>query len=164
MFFPLTLVLKKDLESFEEAFLNFASERVDTYQRLQLYSGVKYDKFQDLLKALVSVEKLNTDNLHDPAAIVRLITERQLAKQKLLTTEILSSSNLLELTMANPKEMNLNILFTYTGINQNTRGGDGSYNSSQLTNNSKYIELYVGEDMDGFYSEFFNTHNIKCFA
>ena len=123
------------LESFEEAFLNFASERVDTYQRLQLYSGVKYDKFQDLLKALVSVEKLNTDNLNDPAAIVRLITERQLAKQKLLTTEILSSSNLLELTMANPKEMNLNILFTYTGINQNTRGGDGSYNSSQLTNN-----------------------------
>lgn len=149
------------LESFENAFLRFSTENVDTYEKTKQFEGIKYQNFQELLKELVSVEKLDSDDLTNFDETARLISKRQLEKQKNLTTNILSSNNLLELTMVNPKELDLNILFTYTNVGGNSRNSDGTYNSSQLTNNSKYIELFIGEDIDGYYSEFFSMSDIE---
>lgn len=149
------------LNSFEEAFIRFSSERINTYESLKQFEGITYDKFQDLLKDLVSVEKLDSDNLTNVGQVSRLIQERQLEKQKLITSKILSNNNLLELTMVNPKELDLNILYTYANLGENDRVNDGSYSTSQLTANSKYIELYIGEDIDGYYSEFFSLSDLE---
>jgi len=145
------------LNDFEEAFLNFASEKVNTYQTIKQYETVAYDKFQDLLKELVTVEKKGDDDLENLTTTINKISERQLEQQKSLTKDLLSGRNLIKLTIGNPKELDLNILKTYT----NGTFSGGEYNSSQLVSNSKFIDLYIGEDIDGFYSEFFSMSNIE---
>ena len=149
------------LESFEKLYLDFSSERVDLFDTSNDLENVGLTNFQDFLKELFSVEKLDSDDLTNVGSVIRSISSRQIQKQKNITTTILSSDNLLELTMGNPKELDLNILYNYTDVNQNDRSEDGSYSPTQLTNNNKFIELYVGEDMDGFYSEFFSISDIE---
>ncbi len=141
------------LNEFEDAFIKFSSEKVDTYQVSKEFETVKYDKFQNLLHDLVTVEKKDDDDLTNISYQLATITNRQREQQKYVTSELINDKNLVQLTLANPKELNLNAIKLYSGTGDRTY--DRGYNSSQLTNNSKYIELYLGEDMDGYYSEFF---------
>lgn len=164
------------LNAFEEVFLDFASESINTYEpsvnSLEYtneisvnnikFRSIEYSKFQDILKALFSVEKLDDDDLSRVDRVARAIASRQVTKQKNVTEQILSTkNNLIKLTTVNPKGLDLNILYGYVGVNQNQRSADGQFQSSQLIDNSKYIELYVGEDIDGFYTEFFSLSNIE---
>lgn len=146
------------LNEFEDAFIKFSSEKVDTFQVNKQFETVQYDKFQDLLHDLVTVEKKDDDNLTNIEHHLRLITSRQIEQQVYVTKELVDDKNLVQLTLSNPKELNLNAIRLYTGFSDRTY--DIGYESSQLTNNSKYIELYLGEDMDGYYSEFFSTSDM----
>jgi len=147
------------LGSFEDAFLDFSSEVIDSYSEHKKYDTVYYSKFQNLLKELVSVEKKDGDDL-DSDSIINSISLRQAENQKEVTKNILTTKNMLELTITNPKELNLHVLNGY--VNGNGRVlSVGEYNVSQVSANSKYIDLYVGEDIDGYYLEFFNISNIE---
>lgn len=148
------------LESFEKAFLNFASENVESYQSYKQFEGTTYDKFQNLLKELSSVEKLTTDNLDNLDTLIGQIRERQLVKHKSITSDLVSDYNLLKLTISNPKELDPHILNAYAGTIE--RSVDfGSFDSSQLSSNSKFIDLFIGEDIDGYYTEFFSVSDIE---
>ena len=93
-------------------------------------------------------------------AIINTISLRQEENQKKATENILTTQNMLELTITNPKELNPHILNGY--INFNSRNlSVGEFQSSQVSSNSKYIELYIGEDIDGNYLDFFNISNIE---
>jgi len=141
------------LNEFEDAFIKFSSEKVDTFQVNKQFETVQYDKFQNLLHDLVTVEKKDEDDLTNINNQLATIANRQIEQQKYVTQVMVDSKNLVQLTLANPKELNLNAIKLYTVTGDRTY--DRGYESSQLTNNSKYIELYLGEDMDGYYSEFF---------
>jgi len=147
------------LNEFEEAFLDFSSEVIESYSEYKKYDTVYYSKFQNLLKELVSVEKLDSDDL-DSDSIINTIKLRQEKNQKDITENILTSKNLLELTISNPKELNSHILNGYTNSNGRELS-TGNFSPSQFALNQKYIELYIGEDIDGAYLEFFNISNIE---
>lgn len=147
------------LTSFEEAFLDFSSEVIESYTQYKKYETVHYPKFQDLLKELVSVEKKDGDVLNSPS-IINTIKLRQEDNQKKITENILTSENMLELTIANPKELNPHILNGYVGGNSRELSV-GEFNVSQVSTNAKYIKLYIGEDIDGNYLDFFNISNIE---
>ena len=149
------------LDEFEDIFLNFASQRVSSYENYKQYPNLVYDNFQDLLKELVSVEKKDTDDLSSDkiSSLISKLKTRQTEKFERITTDILNSRNLLKVTISNPRELDPNITFGYAG--DTDRFVYGTYDVSQLTNNSKFIELYVGEDIDNYYSEFFSVSNIE---
>ena len=147
------------LTSFEEAFLDFSSEVIDSHTPYKKYETVYYPKFQDLLKEIVTVEKKDSDVLNT-GSIINTISLRQEENQKKATENILTTQNMLELTITNPKELNPHILNGY--INFNSRNlSVGEFQASQVSSNSKYIELYIGEDIDGNYLDFFNISNIE---
>ena len=100
----------KILQEFEDIFLNFASQKVSSYEDYKQFPNVKYDNFQDLLKDLVSVEKKDTDDLsYDKiSTLISSLKTRQKEKFKRITNDILSGSNLLKVTISNPKELDLN--------------------------------------------------------
>jgi len=147
------------LTSFEDAFLDFSSEVIDSHTPYKKYETVHYPKFQDLLKEIVSVEKKDGDVLNVPS-IINTIGLRQEENQKKATENILTTQNMLELTISNPKELNPHILNGYVNFNKRDLSV-GSFDASQVGTNSKYIELYVGEDIDGNYLDFFNISNIE---
>lgn len=147
------------LKEFEETFIYFASEKVDSYSTYKKYNGVNYDTFQSILKGLFSVEKKSTDDLTNMDTLIDVIKRRQKLEQIKVSELIMAPSSLIKITIGNPKELDLNVLHSYTGIID--RVDTTTYSSSQLTSNLKYIKLYVGEDMDSYYQEFFSTSNIE---
>ena len=95
------------LNEFEDAFIKFSSEKVDTYESPKQFETVEYQKFQDLLHDLVTVEKKDDDDLTNITNHLRLITSRQIEQQKYITSVMINSKNLVQLTLSNPKELNL---------------------------------------------------------
>jgi len=159
------------LEEFETAFLEFSSENLQVeipyrrYERViskndktETY-GVKHYNFQTLLKEIVTVEKIKGDPT-DNFEIIRLATVRQKDKLKSLTNDILSNDNLLKLTISNPKELDPYVLggFTNTDV---INFAYNTYDSVGQAANVKYISLYLGEDVDGYYLDFFDYNNVE---
>jgi len=145
------------LEEFEDIFLQFSSEYVDIEDPYKKFDNVKFDNFQQLLKELVSVEKKSDDGVVTEEVINKIKT-RQTEKLKTLTKQITGNSNLLKITLGNPKELNSYVLSGYV---------DGTetwevFNNTTQNVNTKYITLYVGEnpDNDITYKDFFSVSNI----
>jgi len=149
----------KILEQFEEIFLQFATEKLNEETPYKKFSKVKYDNFQDLLKGLLSVKKETSDEGKTFEEIVSLIKERQLQNKINITDEIVDYSNLLEIKLGNPKELDPHIIEGFVGISGNSLRYE-KYNSTQSVN-LKYIELYIGEDINGHYLDFFVKNNIE---
>mgnify|MGYP000909514402 CR=1 FL=1 len=147
------------LDQFEDIFLQFATEKLNEETPYKKFSKVKYDNFQDLLKGLLSVKKETTDEGKTFEELVSLIKDRQSENKIKLTDEIIDYSNLLEIKLGNPKELDPYIIEGFVGISGNSLKYD-PYNSSQSVN-LKYIELYVGEDISGHYLDFFVKNNIE---
>lgn len=148
------------LESFETAFLNFAGEKIETYETYKQYDNVSYSNFQDLLKEISTVKKESSDDLNNLPTVINKIRNRQSDKLKDITKEMMSTNNLLKLTISNPKELDPFFLSAYS--REIERLVDfGSFDPTQLTSNSKYIDLFVGEDIDGYYTEFFGVSDIE---
>jgi hypothetical protein len=148
------------LEQFEEIFLQFSTERLNEETPYKKFSNVKYDNFQDLLKELVSVDKETSDEGKTFEELVSLLKTRQESKKVKVTDEILDYNNLLEIKLGNPKELDPYIIEGFVDI----EGNSLTYNKFNYTNQSinlKYIELYIGEDIDGHYLDFFVKNNIE---
>jgi hypothetical protein len=154
------------LEEFENEFLRFASEVDEVNTPTQTYSDVKYYTFQSLLKELVTVEK-KTDDSTDINQMVKDLKTRQVEKIKSVSNDILSNSNLLKITIGNPKEIDPYIFHGFADINDVNKFTTDSYNSSDLNNDTRnLIKLYVGEEpISGttttYYTDFFSVNNIK---
>ena len=115
------------LNEFEDAFIKFSSEKVDTYESPKQFETVQYDKFQDLLHDLVTVEKKDDDDLTNIGNQLATITNRQIEQQKYVTDIMVNSKNLVQLTLSNPKELNLNAIRTF--IPQSVRMYEKGYES-----------------------------------
>lgn len=153
------------LDQFENAFLSFSSEFLYletpndpfyvTDNTGKSYS-MKYNNFQSLLKEIVTVVKKSGETAITPD----ILQTRQTDKLKNLTNEILSSDNLIKITLSNPKEIDPYLLGGFTNLKvQNFDYGD--YDDAQLEDNLDYIKLYLGEDIDHYYQNFFAINNIK---
>lgn len=151
----------KILEEFESIFLDFASEKLKdeiTYYKFPTFS---YIKFQDLLKDICSVSKLDSDST-DIDTLVQTIRDRQVESLKYITSKILSSNNLVKFTIGNPKEIDVHLLNGFSEFNSNNTFSYNDYDSSQLTSqNLEYIQLYLGEDIDLYYRNFFIVNNVE---
>lgn len=168
------------LDEFESCFLDFASEKLNEevpYKRFPSYSvnqkikgvdtvtefhEVKYDKFQDLLKAIVTIDK---DSNNDTTSVIDMIEKlkiKQQTKLEIITKQILTSDNLIKLTIGNPKEIDSHVLFGFTGVDEYSTFKYNTYDPAQNTlTNQNLIKLYVGEDVDGYFSNFFTSLNIE---
>jgi hypothetical protein len=148
------------LEQFEEIFLQFSTEKLNEEKPYKKFQKVKYDNFQDLLKGLLSVKKESTDNGKSFEEIVDLIKTRQSENKVRISKEILEYDNLLEIKLGNPKELDPYIIEGFVDIAGNTLTFNKFNESTDLVN-LKYINLYVGEDIDGHYLDFFKKNNIE---
>ena len=148
------------LDEFENAFLDFATQATNSQSEYKLYDKTTYSKFQTLLKSLSTVKK--EDSYGDFSQIDSVISSLRIAQKKnheLVSDELFSENNLLKLTLGNPKELKPSVLSKYIGTSSNV--SDGIYNPTQLVDNYKFINLYLGEDIDNYYQEFFVTSNIE---
>ena len=146
------------LDIFEQAFIDFASENLNDEIPYSPYN-VKHSNFQSFLKELVFVKKEKTDPLTIPELITTIVTKQN---QNLanISADILSNDSLIKLTLSNPKEIDPYSLYGITGVD--SKNFDvGEFSTAQITQeNLDYIKLYLGEDMDGYYLEFFSINNI----
>jgi hypothetical protein len=142
------------LDIFEQAFLDFASEKLNEEVSYKLYD-VKYDKFQTLLQKIVSVTK-DTNDPTDLDGLIKTVKEKQVTELQYLTNELLSNDNLIRFSMGNPREIDNYMLGGFTGVDVK------HFSVSPYTSpDPSLIELYLGKDMDGYYHDFFITHDIE---
>ena len=142
------------LDVFEQAFLNFAGEKLDEEITYTPYD-VSYPKFQDLLKEISKVTKLNSDSTDDLHELMKNIKDRQGTELTSLSGRLLSSNNLVKIVMANPREIDNYVLGGFTGVNV------AHFSTDPYVATSNNIELYLGEDVDGYYENFFSTMDIS---
>ena len=169
------------LDKFEEYFLDFASERIEEeipykkfpdlditgyvngVKKIITHHSVKYDKFQDLLKALVTIDiDTNNDN-GDINAVIETLKKKQLEKLTTITKDITKKDNLIKLTIGNPTEIVANTWYGFAKVDDVNTFDYGTYNSSQYTtDNQNLIKLYVGEEpATNCYKNFFIVNNIE---
>ena len=148
------------LEVFETAFLNFSTVKMKTEVENSIYN-VKHSNFQSMLKSLVSIKKDSNDSTLSIQDKINKIKTKQKQTAIDLTNEILETTNLIKLTLSNPKELNNNILGGFTNTDTLTFNS-GEFNNGQLTpDNLEFIKLYLGEDIDLHYQNFFSVNNIR---
>ena len=148
------------LESFEGMFLDFASEKTNDEIPFQTFDNLNYGKFQDLLKELVTVPKETTDSTSN--TIFNIVKDRQLAKSKEVTKRLLGSENLIKFTLANPKEIDPYTFYGMASFDNYNVFSVATYNNSDLTpTNQNFIKLYIGEDINGYYQDFFGVNDVK---
>lgn len=145
------------LEAFELAFLDFSSEKLNEAVAYKPYDTT-YTKFQDLLNAIISVEKVNNDPTNN-FDFFESVKNKQLTNLINITTTIKSNNNLIRLSISNPREINDYVLGGFTKTNVEHFSID-PYDPSQLIANLGNIELYLGEDMGGYYQNFFLTNDV----
>jgi hypothetical protein len=151
----------KILEDFENIFLDFATERFSDGRPDQRFPNVKYTNFQNLLKEICSVKKEQTDVNLSTEQIINAIKERQQTKLNDVTFTMLSTQNMLKFTLANPKEIDSYVWHGFADVdNLNTFSYDGYFDSQVTDDNKKLIKLYLGEDMDSHYQNFFEVNDV----
>ena len=157
------------LEEFEKCFLDFASEKVNDeipFHKFPPYSGansvhqVKYDKFQDLLKDIVTVPIDKNDPI-DRGSLINVLKTKQKNKLVTVTKKILSSDNLIKLTLGNVKEINPYVWYGLAKIDNVNTFQTSNYNSQLQSGFTSSIKLYLGEDIDGNYLKFFSINDIE---
>lgn len=147
------------LDVFEEAFLDFSSEKLNEEITYSPYD-VNYSKFQTLLKDICSVPKISSDadlitKDLSKGSLMKKVQNRQIEQLGYLSNQILSTDNLVKITLSNPREIDNYVLGGFTGVNVQNFSTD-PYNGT-----SDNIELYLGEDIDGYYEDFFQTMDIS---
>ena len=158
------------LEEFENCFLDFASEKVNDeipYYKFEPYSGtssthiVTYQKFQDLLKDIVTVKIQSTDPT-DRNSLINVLKTQQYNNLKTITNKILSHDNLIKITLGNSKEISPYVWYGFINSNNNsTTFKYNSYDETSQSSNVSFIKLYIGEDIDGNYLKFFSINNVE---
>lgn len=153
------------LDEFENLFIRFASGKVKTSLNTNPFTSVKYQTFQDLLKEIVSIET-PTGYSTDVDENIKLIRTKQVDKLQSITNNILSTNNLIKLTIANPKEINPNIFNGFAEVSINNSYSVNEFSDSQNNvDNRNLIRLYIGEEptTDCYYN-FFKDNNVELKA
>jgi hypothetical protein len=155
------------LDKFEEYFLDFATERVIEETPYKKFKSVKQDNFQNLLKSIVTVKKKDSDPTNTNL-LIKTLREQQLENLKTITKDILSDSNLIKITIGNPKEIDL---YTWNGFAESGSVKSFSYNNFDIvqtgdTTNQKDLKLIIGTEPytgtpTNYYVEFFSTNNVE---
>ena len=163
------------LDEFESCFIEFSTEKVNEeipYHKFPPYTGtsknvytLKYDKFQDLLKEIVTV-KIESDDPVDIGELIKELKIKQLTKLETITAEMLSAGNLIKLTMGNPKEINPHVWYGLAKFDNVNTFNYGTYDLTTQSGDTKYVELYVGPYVSGTsinneYLDFFKDLNIE---
>lgn len=151
----------KILDDFEDTFLRFASEKLDEEFTYKKYPNVEYYNFQDLLKALCVVDKQSTDSNLERLPLVNELISRQKKNFEVITQNIKKPNNLISFTLVNPKEIDPHVIYGFADNFTENTFTYNEFNISQVASNSKYIDLYIGEDIDGYYLQFFATNNVE---
>lgn len=144
------------LDEFEDIFLQFSSELVEVENPIKKFENVVFDNFQQLLKEIVTVKKESSDGSIEETIIK--IGNKQSKKLAEISELICSERNMLKVTFGNPKELDSYVLDNYV----NNTLPFGEYNFASQSGNTKYLELYVGENPDTgvTYLEFFSISDI----
>jgi len=154
-------VFKPDvLDTFEDLFLQFSTQKSKEDKDFKKFD-FKYYYFQDLLKAIVSIDKTTDISTLDEKTIANEFKIKQISNLKTITLELLSNDNKIKLTLGNPKEVDSYILGGFTNlISKNFIVN--SYSSTQNNDdNKKLIELYLGKDLENLYLDFFQKNDIE---
>jgi len=153
------------LEYFESFFIDFASEKMNEEIPYAIFRNLNYSKFQDILKKLSVVEKKDDDSNDIDLLIGNTLKERQKKNAQSITTDILNTTNLIKFTLANPKEIDANSLYGLTAVDPYralTTYKPQPFSAADLTTpNLNFIKLYIGEDIDSYYVNFFSLLDIK---
>lgn len=142
------------LDEFEKIFIDFAGEKVKEEISWPLFK-VQYSKFQDVIKDLSTI-------LHDEVNGVDIFVNIDSVMEKkyqTITNKMLSTNNLLKLNHTNPREYDSYVFGGFCGVDV-LRFDTEVYDSSQDVDGFKFIELYLGDDIDGWYVDFFRTMNV----
>lgn len=144
------------LDEFEEIFLQFSSELVITEDTSKKIPNVKYDNFQKLLKEIVTIEKKSENETVEQT--INKIKNEQSKKLVNISEKMSESENFIKLTLGNPKELDSYVLDNYV----NNTKSFGLYDNTTQSINTKYIDLYVGENPTNelSYQDFFEISNI----
>jgi len=148
------------LDTFEQAFLDFSSVILDDEIQYLPYD-VKYYSFQTLLKDITYISSTTTDalTLVDKQKFTKHLISNQNQRLLDITKDMLGNDSLIKLTLGNPKEIDTYNLYGFT--RDDTNFDVGNFATSQVTQeNLNYIRLYLGEDMDSYYLNFFSTNDI----
>jgi hypothetical protein len=152
----------KILEDFENIFLDFSSHSDSGTTLNQRFSNINYNKFQTLLREICTVKKETTDTGLTKDNIIIELKNRQKSKLTEITNNILSTTNTLKLTISNPKEIDYHVWHGFADVDNINTFSYEPYFPSQLTNQNKnFIKLYLGEDLDGHYQNFFLINGVK---
>ena len=144
----------KMLDEFESMFLEFSTLKLNTDGKTST-NEYKHNNFQSLLKEIVKLSKPNV-TVTDFNSIVK----EQTVVLKTITDDILKNENLVKVTIGNPKQLDNYTLYGAAGLVRTY--SDNDFDSSQATpENLKLIELYIGEDIDGYYLDYFQTTNVE---
>jgi hypothetical protein len=162
------------LNQFETLFLQFASEKENTEYPQKSFDDytiiinenndtethvVTYQSFQEILKDIVIVQKLDSDK-DGYNSILDILKTRQKDNFTNITELILSEDNMLKFTLGNPKEYDIHNFEAFA------RGTQlypfGFFDQTQVSGQTyDYIKLYCGkEDSDLKYLNFFSYNNI----
>jgi hypothetical protein len=151
----------KILDDLEDMFLSFSTEVLDEEMPYQRFPNVKYYHFQDILKSISTVKKYPSDSTNTEELINQLKTRQQ---ENLIdiTNNILSADNLIKFTISNPKEIDPHLFYGFVDVNNLGTFKYGNFNTTQVTvDNLKYIDLYIGEDTENKYLQFFATNDVE---
>ena len=164
------------LDEFESCFIEFSTEKVNEeipYHKFPPYTGttkevytLKYDKFQDLLKEIVTVPIDTNTEISDSGELIKSLKTKQLTKLESITAEMLKADNLIKLTMGNPKEINPHVWYGLAKFDNVNTFNYGTYDLTTQSGYTNYVELYVGPYVSGTsinneYLDFFKDLNIE---
>jgi hypothetical protein len=150
------------LDEFENLFIKFASGKVNSSTNTNVFGTVNYQTFQDLLKEIVSINIPNGLGTNVDENI-KLIRTKQVEKLQTITNNILSTNNLIKLTIANPKEIDPHIFNGFADVSIYNSYSVNRFNVSQITAPNLYLmNLYVGEEpVESCYLRFFVENDIE---
>jgi len=151
----------KILEDMESMFLEFSKEKIEEEIPYKRFKNVEYYNFQDLLRDICTVKKESSDETNINEQVINEIKTRQSTKLEDITTKILSKENLISFTISNPKEIDPYVYGGFAQLYPNSTFTYRSFDVSQIMSNSRYIDLYLGEDIDNKYLQFFATNDIE---
>ncbi len=152
----------KILEDFENIFLEFSSQKYSGSTFNQRFGNIKYNSFQSLLKEICSFNKQPADDTASIDVVINSFKKRQNDKLQEITNNILLSTNALKFTISNPKEIDYHLWHGFANVDDiNTFTYDDYFNSQLTDKNKQLIKLYLGEDIDGLYQNFFIVNNVK---
>lgn len=152
----------KILDEFESEFLLFSEQQTNEEIPYLKYDYVEYINFESILKKLSKHSISEGETALTKEGLINKLTTAQEKRAELITTSMLSSNNLMKLTFANPKEIDP---YTFYGVSNHQNYSNYSVNDYSPTDatqtNLDLIKLYIGEDIDTHYLNFFYVNNVK---